>query len=260
MTADRNMTEGISTKSSETDADSGVTCEIISSVGLKRTFRVEATAAQVAEAFASEYRKIQKRTTLKGFRKGKAPLMRIRSLFAGEARADVVDRLLQKSYHAAISKLELNVAGPPQVTQLTLEENEPLSFTADVEVFPKIERVDLSGLTYVDRFVDVTEADVNRVIEQLRRRNTPPLDVERPARENDLITADLEKTEDKSDILKGDTFPDSEIDLSNDMTVREFREGLLGVARGEERTIRVEYPADYPDKPFAGQSLTYRIT
>lgn len=253
------MTEAAVEKS-KTENESSVVTEIISSDGLKRTLKVQAPAQAVEKAFSVEYNKIRSQVTLKGFRKGKAPLARIKAMYGDQARMEVIDKLLNTCYLEAVHKLELNIAGPPQVSNLVLDEDKPLEFTAQVEVYPKIEKVDLSGLTYVESNSAVTDEDVDRVIESLRRRNIQPIDVDRPAAENDIIIADMKKIEDKNNIIEGDTFIDSRIDLSNEMTVKEFREGLIGVSAGDEKTITVNYPKDYPDRPFSGQSLTYEIS
>lgn len=244
----------------KTVSESSVVSEIISSDGLKRTLKVQAPAEAVGAAFSAEYNKIRSQVTLKGYRKGKAPLSRIKAIYGGQAHSDVFDKLLNSSYMEAVRKLELNIAGPPLVTEVTLEEDKPLEFTAQVEVYPDIEKVDLSGLTYVENNSPVTGEDVDRVIESLRRRGAQPVAVDRPAAGNDIIIADMKKIEDKGNVIEGDTFADSRIDLSNEMTVKEFREGLVGASAGEQKTITVNYSKDYPDKPFAGQSLTYEIS
>lgn len=240
-------------------SSNGVTAEITSSEGLRRTLKIQAPSERVDNAFEAEYQKLRKSVTLKGFRKGKAPLSQIKAMYKNDVTADVVDRLLNEAYSAALAKLELNVAASPKVSDLSLNEGQPFSFTAEVEVFPEIDSIDVSGLTYTDNSPEVTDEDVTRIIESLRREKAPLTEVDRPAQTTDLITADLKKTEDKGNVIEGDHFPDSVIDLTNDNTVKEFREGLLGAKLGEMRTVTVSYPADYPDKPFAGQSLTYDI-
>lgn len=240
-------------------ASNGIQAEITSSDGLLRTLKIEAPIDSVDGAFEAEYKKIQKSVTLKGFRKGKAPLSQIKSIYKNDVTSEVVDHLLQASYGAAIDKLELNVAANPKITDLNLSEGQPFSYTAEVEVFPEIDKVDLGGLTYVETSPEVTDEDVTRVIDSLRKQKAPITEVDRPAQDTDIVTADLKKTDDKGSVIEGDHFPDSVIDLTNEHTVKEFREGLLGAKLGDMKTVTVEYPADYPDKPFAGQSLTYDI-
>ncbi len=249
----RNMTE-------QTNTANGFKAEITSSEGLRRTLRLEAPPETVQSAFDDEFRKIQKRVTLKGFRKGRAPLSQIRSRYGEEVQGDVIEKLVSSSYRSAVETLELHPATMPKVTDFTLNEGEPFVCTAEVEVFPEIGTVDLSGLTAIETPTDVSEQEVDEVIDSLRKRHAEIKDVERAAMETDMLTTDMRKTEDEHNIIEGDFFPDSVIDLSDSKTVREFREGLLGASVGEERTVTVKYPADYPDKIFADKSLTYAIT
>lgn len=236
-----------------------ISAEITSESGLKRTISVEAPASEVDAAFDQEYRKIQRSVTLKGFRKGRAPLSRIKALYGGDVTSDVIDRLFSATYSRAISKLELNVAAPPRISDVTLQEGEPFRFVAEVEIFPQVEGVDLSGLIYTETATEVTDKDVDDVIENVRRQRSPLEDVDRAIEATDVITADMNKTKDEGNVIEGDHFPDSVIDLSNENTVRELRDGLVGARVGEVRSITVSYPEDYPDKPFAGQSISYDV-
>ncbi len=254
------MNQETNTPSTTSNTTNGFKAEIISSEGLRRTLRIETPSANVQNAFDDEFRKIQKRVTLKGFRKGKAPLSHIRSQFGAEVQGDVIEKLVSSSYQSALESLELHPATMPKVTNITLNEGEPFVCTAEVEVFPEIKEVDLAGLTAIESPTEVSEEDVDEVIDSLRKRHAEIKDVTRAATERDLLTTDMRKTEDESNIIEGDFFPDSVIDLGDSKTVKEFKEALLGANVGEERTVTVKYPADYPDKVFANKSLTYAIT
>ncbi len=243
-----------------TTSPNGFKAEITSSDGLRRTLRIEAPHENVQKAFDDEFRKIQKRVTLKGFRKGKAPLSHIRSQFGSEVQGEVIERLVNSCYQSAIQTLELHPATMPNVTDVTLNEGEPFVCTAEGEVFPEIKSVDLAGLTAVEMSPEVEDSEVDDVIDSLRKRHAKMNDVERPAKETDILTTDMRKTKDENNIIDGDFFPDSVIDLGDEKTVKEFKEGLTGASIGEEKTVTVNYPADYPDKVFAEKSLTYAIT
>ncbi|HSG98814.1 MAG TPA: trigger factor [candidate division Zixibacteria bacterium] len=244
----------------ESKTPAEISAEITSESGLKRTITVEAPASEVDAAFDQEYRKIQRSVTLKGFRKGRAPLSRIKALYGGDVTSDVIDRLFSTTYSRAISKLELNVAAPPRISDVTLQEGEPFRFVAEVEVFPQVAAVDLTGLIYTETPTEVVDKDVDDVIENVRRQRSPLEDVDRAVEATDVVTADMNKTKDEGNVIDGDHFPDSVIDLSNENTVRELRDGLVGARVGETRSITVSYPEDYPDKPFAGQSISYDVT
>ncbi len=256
------MNQDISSKESNTPQESsnGFKAEITSSEGLRRTLRIETPSSAVESAFDDEFRKIQKRVTLKGFRKGKAPLSHIRSQFGAEVQGDVIENLVSSSYQSALQSLGIHPATMPKVTDITLNIGEPFVCVAEVEVFPEINAVDLKGLTAIESPTEVTDSDIDGVIDSLRQRHAEIKDVDRPAKDTDVLTTDMRKTEDKDSIIEGDFFPDSMIDLSDSKTVKEFKEALLGASVGDERPVTVKYPEDYPDKVFAGKSLTYSMT
>lgn len=253
-------------QTTETMSESIITAKITSEDGLRRTIKIEAPVERVSGIFEAEYRKIQRKVTLKGFRKGRAPLATIRTIYGDEVRSEALEKMVRESYLTAIESLKLDAATQPQVKDITFEENAPFSCTLEVEVFPEIGSVDISGLSYVQREVSVTDEDINNVLESLRNRHSPLTDVTDSsggvgaAGESDIITVDMKKLEDKGSVINGDFFPDSQIDLGAAGTVKEFREGLVGIKVDEERTITVRYSKDYPDKLFAGQSLVYGIT
>jgi trigger factor len=244
----------------KTASSNGFKAEITSSAGLRHTLRIEAPSENVRIAFEEEFRKIQKRVTLKGFRKGKAPLSHIRSQFGTEVQGEVIEKLVNSCYQSAIQTLELHPATMPNVTDVTLKEGEPFVCMAEVEVFPEIKSVDLAGLTAVETSPEVSDEEIEDVIDSLRKRHAEMKDVERSAKQSDILTTDMRKTEDENNIIDGDFFPDSVIDLGDEKTVKEFKDALVGAAVGEERTVTVKYPSDYPDKVFAEKSLTYAIS
>jgi trigger factor len=92
----------------------------------------------------------------------------------------------------------------------------------------------------------------------MRKRAAEIRTVEREVQENDLVTLDIEVISDPGKVLNTDSFKDSEVDLSNKLTVKEFRETLPGLKAGDVKEIEVKYDKDYPDEVFAGAEMKYK--
>lgn len=234
--------------------------EIKEGEGLKREISIELPAERVQTAIEAKFEEVQQTVTLKGFRKGHVPMARVKSMFADEVKADVVDELIKVTYPEAIKEKALNVASRPTLTNLNFTDDGGLVFTATVEVFPVVEKVVFDKLEVASPAIEVKDEEVNEVIEYLQKRMASVRQVEREARDGDLVTCDLKKILDPKLALQADDFPNSEIDLGNKMTVKEFKELIPGMKAGDQKEIEVTYPDDYSDRVFAGAHIKYLCT
>lgn len=231
--------------------------EVKAGDGLKRQVLVELPAEKVNAELDSQYREKRKNTTLKGFRKGKAPLETIRSLFKDEVKIAAADNLIKMTYNEAVREAKLKVATPPSVSALDFTDEGGLIYTAEIEIFPDLGTVKFDGLKVTPQEVKVTDKDVDEIVDLYRQQHSDLKEVDRAAGEKDVILADLKKLEDPKKIMKEDIFEGVEIDLAKPQTVREFKVGLTGLKVGEEKEIEVTYADDYTDPRFAGASIKY---
>src|SRR5580700_10761291 len=106
--------------------------------GLSRKLNIEIPVEKVQEAFEKVYKGIQKNATIKGFRKGKAPLATIRSIYSDRVKSDVVQDLIQDSYQAALEEHRLDPVGFPRIAFSHADEESPFHFSAEFEVRPEV--------------------------------------------------------------------------------------------------------------------------
>ncbi len=227
---------------------------------LERELSVEVPAETVAAAMEQKLREVRRDAALKGFRKGKAPMDMIRSIYGDQVKLDVAEDIIKSTYPEVVRENGLKVASYPQVTDLKYEDDGGLTYKATVEVFPEIEKVEFDGLTVAGDEIEVKDEEVDDIVEHMRKRSAEIRTVEREVQENDLVTLDIEVTSDPGKVLNTDSFKDSEVDLSNKLTVKQFKEGLPGLKAGDVKEIEVKYDKDYPDEVFAGAELKYKCT
>ncbi|GAA2257296.1 trigger factor [Streptomyces ruber] len=154
---------------------------------------VEVPFEELKDSLDAAYKKINQQVTVKGFRKGKIPARVIDQRFGrGAVLEEAVNDALPKLYTEAVNEAEIDVLGQPEVDIKELKDNELLSFTAEVDVRPSIEIPDYSGIEVEVDAVEVTDADVEEAVEQLRERFASTSPVERAAEEGDVVTIDLE--------------------------------------------------------------------
>jgi trigger factor len=226
--------------------------------GLKREVSVEVPAETVQAEMEAKFAEVRRDSTLKGFRRGKAPMAMIKSVYIDEVRAEVVDKLIKDTFRSAVREKNLKVASPPSVTDLDLTDDLVLTYTAAIEVFPEIEKVDFDNFEIADIPVEVTDKEVDDFVDHLRHQYSELRPVDREAQTGDVIIADLHKVADEQQALPETEFADSHIDLGNPLTIKEFNEQLPGVKGGQEKEVQVVYADDYPDTKFAGARITYR--
>jgi trigger factor len=154
---------------------------------------VEVPFEELKDSLDAAYKKINQQVTVKGFRKGKVPARIIDQRFGrGVVLEEAVNDALPKFYTDAVNNAELNPLGQPEVDITELKDGETLNFTAEVEVRPKLEIPDYSGIEVEVDAVEVTDEDVEKAVQQLRERFASTTPVERAAQDGDVVTIDLE--------------------------------------------------------------------
>jgi len=231
--------------------------EIKSSNGLVREIEIEVPAETVDKAFAEQYRKYQKEAKIKGFRPGKVPKNIIKTKFYDLIKSDVLQDLVGKSYPEAVREHDLKVASPPDFPGIDIQEGSDFKYTAKIEVMPEIEKVDYSGIVLSKEEIDVRDTEVDAVVDHLRRKSAEFRTVDREASKEDTVVLDLVVVDDPDKSVEAGDFENIELDLSSEMTVKEFPEVLVGIKAGEEREVPVSYPEDFSNKTLAGKSIKY---
>jgi trigger factor len=236
---------------------SKVKVEVKEIAELVRELSVEIPADTVNDEMEKTFTDLRRKATIKGFRKGKAPMAIIKFRFGEEVKVDVADQLIRSSYPKAIEDKQLKVASPPTLTAHNFDGEGTFRYTAKVEVFPGIERVGFDDLQITTVDIEIGDEEVEEQTEFLRLMFADYRPVDREVRDNDVVTADLKKVYDPDLVLKTDLMSDVEIDLTRRFTIKEFKEQLPGMKLGEEKEIKVAYDNDYLDRTLAGAHITY---
>jgi trigger factor len=227
---------------------------------LVRELSVEIPADVVNGEMEKAFADLRRNATVKGFRKGKAPINLVKSIYGDEVKSDVADELIRSSYPKAIQEKKLDIASRPEVTTFHFDDDGGFRYTAKVEVLPVIGTVDLNNLQVTSVNIEVKDEDVDAVAESIRTMYADFRRVDREVQNNDLVVVDLKKLYDPQLVLKDDVMQGLEIDLAKAYTVKEFKEQLPGMKAGGEKEIEVVYDDDYPDRGFAGARIKYLCT
>lgn len=232
-----------------------------------RELVLDVPAEEVSKTYSSVATQFRKFAKIPGFRPGKVPEAVIRRRFAAEIRKDVIDRLLPTRFNKAIRELDILPVGEPRVTELTVEDGQPLHVKAIFEYLPSFSIEGYKDVAVEKPSAEVTEQEFAQEMEELResRSTMEPVEEERPIAKGDWAqisyTGRIEgaaegEAEAEPEPLKSE---DTLVEIGGQNTVEAFSNALVGAKPGQELKAEVSYPADYPEPKLAGKSVAYEI-
>ncbi len=227
--------------------------------GLSRRLEVAVPATEVAKEVQTRLKRLSRSARLKGFRPGKAPLAVITKQFGEQVRAEVVSDLMRSSFAQAVSQEKLRPAAGPRIEPIALGPESDLKYAAHFEVLPEISIKPAESLAVERPSAEVTEADIDAMIENMRQQRPLFTSVERPAHDTDRVRLDYQARLGGKPIEGGD-LTDVHVVLGSGQAMPELEEGLKGVRAGEQRTLNVVFPAAHPNKKLAGQSAELHLS
>ena len=222
--------------------------------GSQVVLNIEVDAEEMESAIKKAYHRLGAKTTVPGFRKGKAPPEMLERYFGREALVeDAVEHLLPEVYDRAIQEQEVDAIGQPQVEVLQID---PLSFKATVPVQPTIELDDYHQVKFEQEAVVVTEEEEAEALEKIRYMQAPWTPMERPAKSGDLLAIDVEGTvEGEVVINEKEGWYQLSPDLPN--ALPGFAEQLEGAEKGEERVFTLTLPAEQGES--GGKECSFKV-
>ena len=225
--------------------------------GLQRRMTVEVPAEQVNQAVESRLKSLARTVRLDGFRPGKVPLKVLRQRFGERARQEAYGELIQSTFHEAAVGQNLRPAGEPSIE--LKEEEGTFGYVAEFEVMPEIVLADLKATRVEREVAEVTEADVDAMLEKLRRQRTTWNTVERAAQDGDRVTVSFVGTMD-GEPFEGGSAEQVPLVLGSGAMIEGFEKGLLGAAAGDGRSLELQFPEDYRVESLAGKPVVFDIT
>jgi len=229
----------------------------VESIGkLERRMQVQVPAERVSQEIATRLKNISRTARLNGFRPGKAPLKVIRQQFGSQIHREVIGELLQSSYAEAVTQKQLMPAGSPRIEPQSMDEGQDLKYVATFEVFPELVLQPMESLE-VDRVTaEVTESDIDAMIERLRKQQMKYSAVNRGAANGDKVTIDFDGAIDGV-AFAGGKGENVAIVLGEGRMLPELEQGLIGAGAGEKRDVTVNFPTDYRATELAGKSAIF---
>jgi len=226
---------------------------------LERTMTISVPSSRVELEVEKRLKKTAKTANISGFRPGKAPLSFIRKHYENGARSAVFEELVNQTFSEAIKEHDFKLAGQPKIETKVFEKNKDLEYTANFELFPTITLPDFNQIKINKITSEITDQDIDVMLELLRKQATTYTKVERNAQNNDQVKIDFIGFIDDQE-FNGGSAKDMLLILGSKQMITGFEEGLIGKNAGDNVSLNIKFPEDYHQQDLAGKEARFEIT
>ena len=229
-----------------------------STSALERRLTIGVPAERIESEVTKRLQQTARRAKVPGFRPGKVPMSVIRQRYEDSARQEALGDLIQSSFYEAIVAEKLNPAGAPSVEPKVFEKGKDLEYVATFEIYPEIQVAGFEGITVERPQAEVSEADVDNMLDILRKQNTRFEAVERAAENGDQLNIDfVGKIE--GEAFAGGSAKGTALVLGSGRMIPGFEDALVGAKASEERVITPTFPEDYQNLELAGKTAEFTV-
>ena len=224
----------------------------------KLSFQVAIDAETFEKAVNGAYLKAKKNIFVPGFRKGKAPRMVVEGMYgAGVFYEDAVDALALEAYKAGKEEAGDRTVGDPAIVSYNVADDKSATIDFEAALYPEVTLGEYKGISAYKEPVKIMAADVNKELENVRKRNARIVTVDRKAKDGDTVNLDFDGYKDgvRFDGGKAEGF---DLVLGSGSFVPGFEEQLVGLKAGDEKDIDITFPENYHEN-LAGAAVVFKI-
>ncbi|PID33895.1 MAG: trigger factor [Thiotrichales bacterium] len=226
---------------------------------IERKLSIVVPAERVDGEVDKRLKSMRGRVKIDGFRPGKVPMAVVKQQYGDSVYQDVVGEIFQSTFYEAAEQEKLRVAGMPKIDATTLEPGKDLEYTATFDVYPEFEIGDVSKMTVTKPVVKLTAADVDEMIETLRKQQQEWKEVKRAAKEGDLLVVDFSGKIDGKE-FEGGAAQDFSVELGAGRMLKDFEDALIGMKVGSEKEADVTFPEEYPAEDLKGKTAQFTLS
>ncbi|MBQ7516737.1 MAG: trigger factor [Schwartzia sp.] len=221
---------------------------------------IEVEQADWSKAIGQAVKRIANKVDIHGFRRGKAPRQVIEREIGKEAILDeAFEKIGQKAFNEALEQEKIELASYPSFERVTVEEDKPLVFKATVTPKPEVTLGEYKGLKVESKLEPVTDETVAEHIDRMRERKAKLTEAPEGSevKKGDLVTLDFKGFVDGEAFENGEG-KDYPLTIGSGSFIPGFEDQLIGAKAGEDREVKVTFPADYHEKKLSGKDATFQ--
>ncbi|MHA6310432.1 trigger factor [Pantoea sp. S-LA4] len=226
--------------------------------GLGRRITITVAADSIESAVKKELVDVARKVRIDGFRKGKVPMNIVAQRYGASVRQDVLGDLMTRNFVDAIIKEKINPAGAPNYVPGEYKEGQDFTYAVEFEVYPEVELKGLENIEVEKPLVEVTDADVDTMLDTLRKQQANWIESDAAAGPEDRATIDFNGSVDGEE-FEGGKASDFVLAMGQGRMIPGFEEGVVGHKAGETFTIDVKFPDDYHAENLKGKDAKFEI-
>lgn len=226
---------------------------------LERRLDLSIAIADIDKEVEQRLKRMGKNVKLPGFRPGKVPFNIVKQQYGGQARNEALGEAIDSAFGEAVRSQNLRVAGYPRVEAKNGDSTTHIEFTAVFEVYPEFALGDLSAAEIERPLLAVTDAEIDKTLDILRKQRVRYEAAERGAAKGDRVVIDFLGKKD-GEPFQGGQASDYPFVLGEGSMLADFENAVDGLKAGESKTFDMTFPEDYFAKDLAGQTVQFEIT
>ncbi len=231
----------------------------VTSSALERRIDMSVSLVEVETEVAERLKRLGRTVKMAGFRPGKVPVKMVEQSYGPQVRNEVLGDKVESAFTKTVQEQNLRVAGYPKIEPKETSAEGTMEFTATFEVFPEVVVGSLSEVSVERPVLTVSDAEVDRTIEVLRKQRATFEKADRASQEGDRVVIDFTGRKD-GEVFEGGQASDFPVVLGGGQMLPDFDNALRGLSAGETKTFDLTFPADYNAQQLAGQTVQFEIT
>ena len=227
-----------------------------SKVDINQDLQIVVPNKDIQEQVLIKLKAAQKDSKLKGFRKGKAPMDVVESIYGPEIRQDVLWDLASKTFSKIAQEKDLKIVSRPNLIPEKIEEGKDAKFKATFEVYPEVSLSKMSKISYTNFSCEISDDDLDKTITNLQKRMSQWETSTEASKDGDQVKISfVGKIEGEE--FEGGTAEDFTVEIGSKSMIEGFEEGLIGLSAGDNKILELTFPDDYGKSDLASKPVNF---
>ena len=227
-----------------------------SKADINQSLDIVVPSAEIEEQVKLKLKAAQKDSKLKGFRKGKAPMDVVTSIYGPEIRQEVLWDLASKSFSKQAQEKDLKIVSRPNLVPEKIEEGKDAKFKATFEVYPEISLAKMNKISYTNYLCQISDDDLDKTVQNLQKRLSQWEPTDEISQEGYQVKINFVGKIDGEE-FEGGTAEDFTVEIGSKSMIEGFEDGLVGLKKGDSKTLELVFPEDYGKKELASKPVNF---
>ena len=227
-----------------------------SKADINQSLDIVVPSAEIEEQVKVKLKAAQKDSKLKGFRKGKAPMDVVASIYGPEIRQEVLWDLASKSFSKQAQEKDLKIVSRPNLVPEKLEEGKDAKFKATFEVYPEVSLAKMNKISYTNYLCQISDDDLDKTVQNLQKRLSQWEPTDEISQEGYQVKINFVGKIDGEE-FEGGTAEDFTVEIGSKSMIEGFEDGLVGLKKGDSKTLELVFPEDYGKKELASKPVNF---